>query len=316
MTVATWLDSLEDVEPVDPAELAQLRAELEDEARREMDAVAGRIDPDLWPIRLPKQRLADLERCPRSALARFRATTDAPPGAAVLRGTALDQFVAHQLVVGRVREPLADLSSMLRAAADDVSLQLLDELGEQRSRELVEPLAGAVAESWGGIDPRWVPQVQSRAALVLADGACVCSGVVDVEFGGRGTGRPGVVIEVKSGAAAAAHVHEIYLYALLVALRDREAPAVVARWYPGADPSGPKVTLGVLEAAAARLVAGLRTWTELLAGGPAPERAGGWCSWCPDEAVCPSARLARSGADSDPGSFEGGLDDGAADPGW
>lgn len=310
MTVATWLDSLEDEEPVDPAELAQLRADLEDAVRREVDAVGDRIDPDLWPIRLPKQRLADLERCPRSALARFRDTTDAPPGAAMLRGTALDQFVAHQLVVGRVREPLADLSSMLRAAADDVSLQSLEDLGEQRAGELVDPLAVVVAESWSGIDPRWVPQVQSRAALVLADGACVCSGVLDVEFGGRGTGRPGVVIEVKSGAAAAAHVHEIYLYALLVALRDREAPAVVARWYPGADPSGPKVNLGVLEAAAARLVSGLRVWTDLLAGGPAEERAGGWCSWCPDESVCPSARVTWS----DPGSSEDGLDN--AEPGW
>ena len=182
-------------------------------------------------------------------------------------------------------------------------------------QQLVGPLAGAVADAWTGIDPRWAPQVQSRASVVLADGAVICSGVVDVELGGRGTGRPGVVVEVKSGTAAAAHVHEIYLYALLVALRDGTSPAVVARWYPGADPSGPKVTMGVLEAAAARLVAGLGTWTALLLGDPAQERAGGWCSWCPDEPVCTSAP-ARSGPDAGSGRFGDQLDGDAAEDGW
>ncbi len=312
MTVATWLDSLEDVEPVDPGAVAQLRDELEHAVRCEVAAVADRIDADLWPIRLPKQRLADMERCPRSALARFVDAADAPRGAAVLRGTALDQFVAHQVVVGRVREPLADLRSMLRAGADDESLQLLDDLGAQRAGELLGPLAGAAADAWGGIDPRWVPQVQSRASIVLADGAVICSGVLDVELGGRGTARPGVIIEVKSGATSAAHLQEIYLYALLVTLRDGASPAVVARWYPGADPSGLKVTLGVLESAAARLVAGLRTWTDLLAGGPAQERPGGWCSWCPDESVCSSA---RSVADRDD-RFDDRVADSPAKDGW
>jgi hypothetical protein len=113
---------------------------------------------------------------------------------------------------------------------------------------------------------------------------------------------------------ASAHPHEVYLYALLVALRDRAVPAVVARWYPGADPVGLPVTLGVLEAAAARLAAGTRQWAELLSGAVPDERAGGWCGWCPDRAECPSASVdgdgRRADLETDAGEFEGD------DDGW
>ena len=236
------------------------------------------------------------------------------PGAAALRGTALDQFVTHQLVAGRVREPLSDLTSMLTVSADQDSLDALREMGHETATELLDPLAASVATAWAGIDARWAPRSQSRASLLLAEGACNCSGVVDVELGGAGTGLPGVVIEVKSGSVASAHPHEVYLYALLVALRDRAAPAVVARWYPGADPVGLPVTLGVLEAAAARLAAGTRQWAELLAGSVPDERAGGWCGWCPDREVCPSASVdgERRATVAEP---DAGVDDGD-DDGW
>jgi hypothetical protein len=314
MSVSTWLESLPSPAPIAPDELEHLRDDLDRSVRDCLDAVGDRLDPDLLPLRLPKGRLADLERCPRSALARFRDTGAHAPGAAALRGTALDQFVTHQLVAGRVREPLADLTSMLTVSADQDSLDALREMGHETATELLDPLATSVAEAWVGIDARWAPRSQSRASLLLAAGACNCSGVVDVELGGAGTGLPGVVIEVKSGSVASAHPHEVYLYALLVALRDRAAPAVVARWYPGADPVGLPVTLGVLEAAAARLAAGARQWAELLAGSVPDERAGGWCGWCPDREVCPSASVDGERRDmvAEP---DAGVDEGD-DDGW
>lgn len=295
MSVSSWLESLPAATPVGADELDHLRHDLDASVRRCLDDAEGHLDPQLQPIRLPKGRLADLERCPRSALARFGDDTPTPAGPAVLRGIALDHFVAHQLVAGRVREPAADLVSMLGVSADWDSLAVLDDMDHDAVAELVDPLAAAVAADWAGIDAGWVPRTQSRATLLLAEGRCVCSGQVDVELGGPGTGRPGVVVEVKSGAVAAAHPHEVYLYALLVALRDRAAPSIVARWYPGAAPTGLPVTVGVLEAAAARLVAAAGEWVELLCGAEPAERPGGWCAWCPDRGVCPSAREADHG---------------------
>lgn len=297
VSVATWLASLPLTDPPTAVELQELRADLDHSVTTSCRAVRAHLDVDLLPARVPKSRLADLQRCERSALARFRDVAPAVAGDAVLRGTALDQFVAHQLTAGRVREPVADLTSMLSAAGDWSSLAVLDDMDLVEAAALLEPMAAAVAASWSGIDPAWAPRVECRASVVLADGACVCSGVVDVELGGVTTDRPGVLVEVKSGRAAASHQDEVYLYALLVALRDGVAPGVVARWYPGADPTGLPVTLGVLEAAARRLADGVRRWFELLAGDPATERAGAWCTWCPDLAVCPSASAEGAGVD-------------------
>jgi hypothetical protein len=316
MSVESWLAPIAAAASpvaVSSDELEELRQDLEHAAQLALASAGAHLRAEHLPLRLPKGRLADLERCERTAVARSR-SDDAPAlGAAALRGTALDHFVAHQLVAGRVREPVADLVSMLEAWGDWDSLAALDELGEQAGATLA-PLAAAVAEEWAGIDPAWAPRTQVRATLSLADGACSCAGVVDVELGGPGTGRPAVLIEVKSGGVAVAHPHEAYLYGLLVALRDRCAPAVVARWYPGADPVGLPVTLGVLEAAAARLRAGMQRWAELVTGDVPDERAGAWCAWCPDRAVCPSAAESDAPTAGDRSTPDAELEDG--DDGW
>jgi hypothetical protein len=287
--VSDWLESLSDERLVAPDEIAALRHDLELAASDALAAVGTDLDGDQRPLRLPKGRLADLARCERSALARHRLPEQGPPGDAALLGSALDLFVAHQLVVGRVREPLADLVAMLDAAADHDALDAVAQVDASRLESELAPLATAVAAGWSGIDPGWAPRTQSRATAVLAGGDVVCAGVLDVELGGPGTGRPGAVVEVKSGEPSSTHPHEVYLYALLVSLRDRAAPAVVARWHPGGDPAALTVTLGVLEAAAARLIQGIRTWAALLSGAVPDERPGGWCAWCPDRPRCPSA---------------------------
>jgi hypothetical protein len=190
VSVATWLASLPLTDPPTAVELQELRADLDHSVTTSCRAVRAHLDVDLLPARVPKSRLADLQRCERSALARFRDVAPVVAGDAVLRGTALDQFVAHQLTAGRVREPVADLTSMLSAAGDWSSLAVLDDMDLVEAAALLEPMAAAVAASWSGIDPAWAPRVECRASVVLADGACVCS-VVDVELGGVTTDRPG-----------------------------------------------------------------------------------------------------------------------------
>lgn len=312
MSIPSWLSSLAIPEPIPTAELDELRHDLDHGARDALAPWRDTIGRDALPLRVPKSRLAHLQQCQRFTVAAHERPSDTPPSLAMLRGVALDHFVAHQLVAGRIREPLADLTSMLEASGDWSTLAALDELASAEAEELLGPLAAAVADAWAGIDPAWAPRVESRASLVLADDGCVCAGVVDVELGGPSTTRPGVVVEVKSGSVASQHPAEVYLYALLLALRDRSAPAVVARWYPGEEPAGLAVTMGVLEAAARRLVDGLATWAALVAGATPTESPGPWCSWCVDAPRCPSAAT-DGGSGSSPGDGAETLED---DDGW
>ncbi len=278
--------------PVSASDLDELRDELEAAATAAIERT--RLHPDDLPVRVPKSRLAELARCERSAVASARSvdarSREGAEALGLLRGIALDHFVTHQLTEGRVLEALPALVSMLTAVADDASLELLDTVALDEAESVLAPLAASVAATWAGVAPAWTPRTQSRASLVLADGSVICSGVVDVELGGPTTGLPGVVVEVKSGRPAPEHQAEAYLYALLVALRDGVAPVGVARWYPGSVPATTPVTLGVLEAAAARLADTTGTWVELLAGRTPEESAGVWCRWCVDVDHCPSAQ--------------------------
>lgn len=294
MTVGGWLRGIDASAAVESAVIDELRAELEAAAGSAAEWVrAGEGRSSSLPIRLSKSRLADLESCERRALANALPRASPEPSAAMLAGIALDQFVAHRLFAGRVLDPPGALAEMLAASGDLVSLEALERLDRSSASELLAPMAAA-AEAWADVDNGWLPRLQSRAVAVFARGDLICSGVMDVELGGEGTGRPGVVVEVKSGTVGPSHVQEVYLYALLVALRDGRAPDVVARWYPDRSPAAVSVTEGVLRAAAARLGDAMLRWSELLSGSIPVERPGPSCSWCPDLAICPGGNGAMA----------------------
>lgn len=295
MSVAAWLEELPEVPPIHEDFLREVHDELDRVAARAVAELEGATGDLVEPggLRLPKSRLAALERCERSAVARLR-PADGPDeiGTSALRGIAYDRFVIHQLSTGRVLDPAADLRSMLAAEGEWGPLSALDQLDDRDPlavAELTGPIATAVAESWAGVDGSWAPRTQSRATLTLADAKVVCSGVLDVELGGVGTNRPSVVMEVKSGSPGSEHLAEIAFYALLVAARNGAAPAYVARWYPGTPPAEVRVGDGLIESAARRLAAALRRWSELIAGDRPVERPGAWCNWCPDADRCPSS---------------------------
>lgn len=287
MDVAAWLEGLPAPEPDSAEFLDEVRADLEATARW----CTAELPADVLPLRLPKSRLADLGRCERLALARFETPTfDDEMTEARFRGMALDRFVVHQLVAGRLLDPVTELRGALAAEGEWAALDHLDSMDDVEAQAALWPLVGAVTDAWSAVDAEWVPRTQSPAMLSLADGAVVCSGLLDVEFGGPVAGRPGAVVEVKSGRPSAAHADEVYLYALVVALRDKVAPAEVARWYPGGGPVGLPVTTAVVETAARRLGDGIEQWAQLRAGRPAEEHAGWWCRFCPVADECPSAR--------------------------
>jgi hypothetical protein len=157
--------------------------------------------------------------------------------------------------------------------------------------ELAAPLAAlaAAARAWSGIDPAWWPRTQTAAAVHLAGGRVVSEGRVDVELGGPLSGRPGVVVEVKSGAPRHGHLSEVTQYALLVTMRDGVAPALVARWYPEGSLAAQPVTPDLLRSAARRLADAISIWGELQAGRPPTERSGPPCGWCPVADTCATA---------------------------
>lgn len=284
-------DQLEDLlshgpRPVSGRDLADLRGHLEVAAARAVALVDGHDARDLLPLRVPKGRVASLLACERHAVARHAQPFDASQAPAALRGMALDRYVLHELVAGPVADPLEDLLSMLDAQAEFATRD--DVIAWPEAASMLPSLATA-ARAWTGLDPSWWPRTQTSAAVHLAGGHVVTSGRVDVELGGPLTDRPGVVVEVKSGAPRLDHLAEVTLYALLVALRDGCAPELVARWYPGGPLAHQPVTPDLLWSAARRLGDAIGIWAELQAGRPPVESSGPWCAWCPVADVCPSA---------------------------
>ncbi|MEI2699946.1 MAG: hypothetical protein V9E94_17000 [Microthrixaceae bacterium] len=286
MMVGEWLRAIGVVSTVDLLRIEHLRDDLDTTARAAAGLIRSHADPALsLPLRLSKSLLANLESCERRALAVAGSGSDLEMSAPMLAGRALDQFVAHRLFVGRVLEPLPVLDEMFDACGDQEAHDALAQMEKADAVDLLEPMAAA-ADAWADVDEDWQPRLQSRAVAMFADGDVICSGVLDVELGGAGTPHPGVVVEVKSGSVASSHAHEVYLYALLVALRDRRAPAVVARWYPGKMPAGVEVTDGLLSSTTERLRDAMMRWSELTCGDPPAERPGPWCDWCPELTDC------------------------------
>lgn len=318
LRVATWIDQLVvgstrsadsaagtgDLVPA--AFIEDLRSYLDSRAE---EATAD-LDPKLLPLRLPKSRLATLERCERMALAQATGSAEPEPLTdAMFRGSALDRFVVHQLTVGRVLDPVETLRAMLAVEEETEllnHLEVMGEVDEGKPASMLDPLASAVADGWSGIDPAWFPRTQSRAAAVFGDGGVVSSGRLDVELGGAVAELPGVVVEVKSGRPQREHVAEMYFYALLVALRDGQAPVAMLSWYPGAAPGIAPISAELLESVAVRLADSMFTWAALVDGPAAGrdasasepavkalsaprETPGVWCQWCPDSEVCPSS---------------------------
>lgn len=269
-------------------EIEELRSDLEGAARRAADLVEGHDRSEVLPLRLPKGRVVALGTCERHAVAVAREQSDslvaAEPSVSMLAGLALDVFVAHEIAVGPVADPFEDLLSWLSASGE---LDVRDQVIAAGDRLRLGPLAAA-ARAWAGLDPAWWPRTQGAVAVHLAGGSVRCDGRTDVELGGVLAGRPAAVVEVKLGRPHAGHLTEVTHYALLVALRDRVAPAAVARWYAGGALAEMLVTVDVLRTAARRLGDAIGAWAELRVGRPPREHAGPACAWCPDADCCPS----------------------------
>lgn len=300
-------------EPVTGAVLDDALALLE-------DAAAAAVRDGGWtsddPLRLSKWLLTWLLRCPRRAVS----------------GPELDGAVADLggLVIGLIIDAgakLATLTSRTDPITVDDTLAFLDATGDTRASDHLADLdlsppaatgatgaisateppgstgsdlraeAGArlarLTATWPVIDPGWWPRVEEPVRVRLADGAVTLGGRLDVLLGGPPTGRPGLVIEVKSGRWHDAVRADAQVYGLLVGLRDGVAPAAVVTVAAGDGATQREpIRPAVLQHTAERVAVALRTAGGLAAGEAPAARPGTYCGFCPLRDECPEGRAA------------------------
>jgi hypothetical protein len=281
--------------PARPEEVADVRHHLEAVAR---EAVARAGDADLAsnPIRLSKGRLSDLLACERHLVATADERAAGGPGDEALHlGVLIDLLAEHHVVAGRAGlapEPLALGLELCEAAGEEkaVTVAWVAALeGEARhafEARLLEKQAGLLA-SWPAFDPRWWGRTQERASVGLADGDVVLSGRADVTVGGAPTPWPILVVEVKSGAFTIEQRDDGLIYALLLALRDGQAPAGAVTVTADGAVHVEAATADRLHTAAERLGAAILAAGELAGGRPPVARAGARCDRCPVSVGCP-----------------------------
>jgi hypothetical protein len=264
------------------------------------------------PVVLSKRLLGLHGRCEGAAVAALAGAGEAPPDWPMLRGRALDRFVAHQIFRGAPDDPVGDLLAMLRAGDESETAEALERALDPSRREELAALAAAA----GALGPcaGWAPRVEVSVGAELAGGEVRLPGRVDVLLGGPGTGLPATVVEVKSAGSGHtyAHAEELRHYALLCALRHGRPPAAMALWYADGT-TVPLLVEGAATAAARRVLDVLAALGEVRGGRPPSLRPGGHCRWCPGAPRCPvagSAPDARDGLAGEdqwaPGSGEDG----------
>jgi hypothetical protein len=271
--------------PPSPDGIAALRAEL-DEAPGAATAVGGWTEDE--PLRLSKHLVTGLLRCPRRALGEDHATSDD-----VVVGWIVDA-AAKLATVSPRRDVTVDAAvAFLTALGDCTVADRLADLGPAAGR-LTTDAAGRIgrlaASGLTGIDPAWWPRVEEPVRVALAGGAVTVAGRLDVLLGGPPTGRPAVVVEVKGGRWYDGMRADGHLYALMVALRDGEAPAVAVTIVSDGTTHIEPIRPALLQHAAERLDEAMGIAARLAAGEPPATCPGAHCQHCPVRPDCPAGR--------------------------
>ena len=261
-----------------------------------------------------KATLAQIHACE----AHFQAQRDAPFTWSVItaRGT-----VAHKAIELSVHRrdrpaPLELVDNAMARLEDDPANAIADflvGLGEAERAELrgeANDLVSKFAELWPPLLPRWTPRTESRTRAEVCEGRVLLAGKVDLALGTpSGTTAGTLLVDLKSGASSAGHLHDLRFYALLETLRIGVPPFRLASYYLDSGTFlAEEVTDDVLEAALLRTVAGVRAVIDLDAGlrsaSVTPNPA---CRWCPARHRCDGART-WSATDGD-GSHDNGAED-------
>ena len=149
-------------------------------------------------------------------------------------------------------------------------------------------LVCAFQECFPPLEPSWRPRTETGVRVELFDGLIQLSGRVDLTLGApRGDEPRKVIIDMKTGTAAAHHREDLRFYALLETIRMGVPPRLLATYYLDAGRAEVEdVTPSLLESALARTIDGTRQLIEVLraqrAADVSPGAVCGWCRLRPD----------------------------------
>ncbi|HEU5148974.1 MAG TPA: PD-(D/E)XK nuclease family protein [Iamia sp.] len=283
---------------------ADLRALLEDELAGPASAL-----PDEATLFVSKHALATIHTCE----ARWHAEDQDPSFSvtpAVVKGV-----VAHKAIElginrrpGTPLPPPADLVDRALASLERSELWMSEWLRTCPDDERAEVRGAAVArvvdydEIWPPLKSAWRPATEVRVRADLAGGRITLAGRVDLSIGraeGRTAGK--VIVDFKTGGAHPSHREDLRFYALVETLKLGVPPRAVATSYlESGELQVEDVTVGVLEAAAARVVDAVARMVAIRHHDHPPvARPSARCRWCPARPDCAPGRSHLAAGEDD-----------------
>jgi hypothetical protein len=280
--------------PVFPSDLVpRLRDRIEEATR------AFELDRPLW---IGKSNLNDLGRCPGL----FDAVRSGERAPFAFSGRSAAGRLAHKAVELEVagRED-RDVHGLVEEAAerlreDDAFRDFWDGLERLRRDETLMDAAKTLELFRSTLPPlrrmrrHLAPSTEWHVRVELLGGALVLSGTLDLVLGATSPAEPNratrLAIDLKTGRAWPEHAEDMRFYALVLALRFGVPPYRVATLYLDAGGwQAEDVEARMLDRAADRVVAAVRTAAAAEAGRSLELRPGPYCTWCPRAATCPSS---------------------------
>lgn len=287
------LDALRAPERPRPRYGPGLRDELRRHLEGELASVAGLLDR---PVFVSKRALADVVACEAHHVA--QTASDFEWNVATARGVVVHRAIQLGVFRRDAPAPLELVDDALERLADDPDAAVADyvlalpEAERAELRRAASEVVSSFVELWPPLPRRWVPRTETPLRAELCGGTVVLSGRVDLSLGAPEGDRAGrVLVDLKTGAAAPGHLHDLRFYALLETLRCGVPPLRLASSYLEEGRLAVEdVDEDVLEAAVRRTVRGVRAVLELRLGLRSPSLTPNpACRWCPARESCEGA---------------------------
>jgi hypothetical protein len=287
------LDALRAPDQPRPEYEPGLRVGLRRHLEEELAPLAALLER---PVFVSKRALGDVLACEAHHVA--QTATPFEWNVAMARGIVVHRAIQLGVFRRDAPPPLELVDDALERLADDPDASVADyllALPEAERAELrgaASEVVSAFAELWPPLPRRWLPRTETSLRAELCGGVVVLSGRVDLSLGAPDGARAGrVLVDLKTGATAPGHLHDLRFYALLETLRCGVPPLRLASSYLEEGRLAVEdVDEDVLEAAVRRTVRGVRAVLELRLGlrsaAVTPNPA---CRWCPARADCEGA---------------------------
>jgi hypothetical protein len=274
----------------------------------ESEAWAHAPVPPAPPLRLAKERLSRLERCPglfQADLAGERPPFIHSPRSAA--GTLLHRALEIEAGASEFVGAGALLDLAVERLARDRAFGPFWRARTPAQRAEVRTQAARALElfresfpSLPGFRRRLAPTAELWLDARFAGGRLQLCGRVDLMVGRAGRGGSGaggspsrVLIDLKTGSAWPEHAEDMRFYALLFTLRCGVPPARVATLFlRSGECQVEEVSVEALEHATRRVVRAVRAAADMAQAGPDPVLSPGpHCAWCPRSATCPRSAV-------------------------